>query len=236
MGIDKRSNWLTLTGASELLGVHPSTLRTWADAGLVRAFLTPGGHRRFLASELAAFIEQRRSDAPSNALVVSREHTLQQVRQQLGERPVAREPWFRRLSDAERAQHRATGERLLGLLLQFVSREENADHFLVQARGLARDYGSEFAQAGASIVELAQAFLLFRRMIVYAVYHPANSLDPNDAESVRLWQRINLFMDELLIATLESFQKGIEAGPAKHLTAQSRTVHKPAKHARRTTR
>ncbi len=235
--MQKESPWLTLTGASELLGVHPTTLRAWADAGLVRAFLTPGGHRRFMASELRAFIEQRRSDSAAHTLLVAPDRTLQQVRQQLDTQTVTRQGWFQRMSDVQRSHHRLTGQRLLGLLIQFVSREENADHFLSEARDLAREYGNEFALAGSSIVELAQAFMLFRRMIVNAAYGSANVPTVNDSEGMRLWQRINLFMDELLIATLESFEKGIAAAtPTRRIPAKTTPARGQRKPMRRATR
>ena len=50
------NRWLTLSEASRLLGVHPATLRQWADAGQVPSYRTPGGHRRFEASELRAYL------------------------------------------------------------------------------------------------------------------------------------------------------------------------------------
>ena len=39
--------WLNLGEAAEILGVHPSTLRAWADHGEIPAHRTPGKHRRF---------------------------------------------------------------------------------------------------------------------------------------------------------------------------------------------
>ena len=41
------SDWLTLGQAAKYLGVAQSTIRKWSDNGRVRAFYTPGGHRRF---------------------------------------------------------------------------------------------------------------------------------------------------------------------------------------------
>lgn len=38
---------LRLSDAAAIIGVHPETLRRWADAGKVRSFRTPGGQRRF---------------------------------------------------------------------------------------------------------------------------------------------------------------------------------------------
>jgi excisionase family DNA binding protein len=202
------SDWLTLGKASQLLGVHPTTLRTWVDGGLVHAFLTPGGHRRFQLAELRAFLNRRRDDTETHALTTAPDQTLQQVRQQLGEQPVARQSWYQRMSDAQHAQQRETGQRLLGLLLQFVSRSENAEHFIVEGRALVQEYGREFAIANFSVSELAQAFLFFRRMIVNAACYPTGGTAPSDAEGMRLLQRITLFMDEMLVATLDAYEQG----------------------------
>lgn len=203
------SDWLTLGKASQLLGVHPTTLRGWVDEGLIDAFLTPGGHRRFQLSELRLFLHRRRGDTEERALAVAPDRALQQVRQQLGEQPAATQSWYQRMSDEQRAQHRQTGTRLLGLLIQFVSRSENADPFIVQGRALVREYGLEFAQANYSVSELAQAFVFFRRMIVNAAYYPEGGIPPNDAEGMHLLQRITLFMDEMLVATLDAYEQGM---------------------------
>ncbi|HET9680907.1 MAG TPA: helix-turn-helix domain-containing protein, partial [Candidatus Limnocylindrales bacterium] len=44
----REGTWLTIAEASALVGVSEATLRRWAEAGDVEAFVTPGGHRRFL--------------------------------------------------------------------------------------------------------------------------------------------------------------------------------------------
>jgi excisionase family DNA binding protein len=42
--------------AAELLSVDPKTVGRWASAGKINAIRTPGGHRRFLRSEILAMI------------------------------------------------------------------------------------------------------------------------------------------------------------------------------------
>jgi excisionase family DNA binding protein len=197
--------WITLTEASRLLGVHPITLRTWVDAGLVRAFRTPGGHRRFQVAELRDFLDQRRADLQTRALTLTPDQTLQQVRAQLSAESMKRSSWYLRLSETQRAKQREMGQRLLGLLLQFVGRRENAEHFLAEGKALAQEYGRELAYANLSASELARAFLFFRRTIVNAAYHPEGASAQGDAEGIRLFRRINTFMDELLIATLDAY-------------------------------
>ena len=42
-----------------MLGLSASTLRRWADAGVVRSYVTPGGHRRFSRTGVQALLPRR---------------------------------------------------------------------------------------------------------------------------------------------------------------------------------
>jgi excisionase family DNA binding protein len=43
---------------ARIFGVHPKTVTRWAVAGSVPSFRTPGGHRRFKASDVRAALGQ----------------------------------------------------------------------------------------------------------------------------------------------------------------------------------
>src|SRR5919201_2679030 len=58
--------WLTLGQAATYLGVADSTVRKWAAEGRLPAYSTPGGHRRFRAADLDAFLEESRVDQPEH--------------------------------------------------------------------------------------------------------------------------------------------------------------------------
>ncbi len=201
------SDWLTLSEASTFLGIHPITLRTWVDSGLVRAFRTPGGHRRFRRAELAEFLEKQRIPTESREIVPAADQTLERIRSEIGTGAIRQAAWFTQLSEEQRAKHRELGQRLLGLLLQFVSREENGHAFLAEAQTLAREYGVAQARAHMKPGELAQAFLFFRRAIIHATYHPASATGQADGDGIRLLQKINTFMDELLVAALNAYEE-----------------------------
>lgn len=71
MRIMKRSmqkTHLAPNEVAEMLMVNPVTVRQWAARGLLRARTTPGGHRRFLLSDVEEFARRRGSTpaAPSS--------------------------------------------------------------------------------------------------------------------------------------------------------------------------
>jgi excisionase family DNA binding protein len=63
-------DWLTLGQAAKYLGVAQSTIRKWSDDGRVRAFYTPGGHRRYRRGDLDAFLERSGPSAGSGPVVL----------------------------------------------------------------------------------------------------------------------------------------------------------------------
>jgi excisionase family DNA binding protein len=62
--------WLTLGEAARYLGVAQSTIRKWSDKGRVRAFYTPGRHRRYRREDLDAFLDSSGPEASAGPLVL----------------------------------------------------------------------------------------------------------------------------------------------------------------------
>src|ERR1700726_2720240 len=55
----KHKTHLTPNEVAELLMVNPVTVRQWAARGWLRSLTTPGGHRRFLLSDVEEFARSR---------------------------------------------------------------------------------------------------------------------------------------------------------------------------------
>jgi excisionase family DNA binding protein len=53
---------LSITEAAEYLGVFSLTLRNWEKKGLIKAFRTLGGHRRFKKNELDKVINRNKEE------------------------------------------------------------------------------------------------------------------------------------------------------------------------------
>ncbi len=68
--------YYTPNEVADLFMVSPITVREWAKKGLLKAELTPGGHRRFLVPEVKKFAHQQdltlqdRQDARTRILIV----------------------------------------------------------------------------------------------------------------------------------------------------------------------
>ena len=57
------SEVMTPKQVAEVFHVSEVTVRVWASEGKLSFFRTPGGHRRFLRSDVEAFIESTATDA-----------------------------------------------------------------------------------------------------------------------------------------------------------------------------
>ena len=66
----QHKDYLTPNEVAELLRVAPVTVRSWAAKGMLRAELTPGGHRRFLRKDVESFVKSKGPAAPASSLRV----------------------------------------------------------------------------------------------------------------------------------------------------------------------
>jgi len=79
----RQKTHLTPNEVAELLMVNPVTVRQWAARGLLRSLTTPGGHRRFLLSDVEEFARSRGaasvtrgSGRPDRVLIVDDDQQL----------------------------------------------------------------------------------------------------------------------------------------------------------------
>jgi excisionase family DNA binding protein len=199
--------WLSLTEASQMVGVHPTTLRRWADLGNVPCFRTPGGHRRFRCSDLAAWMAGNRATAlalPSDALVQT---AVGYTRQKMAEQRVSNETWyvaFRREED--RQQMRDTGRLLFGLALQYMGRTQNHEPILREGRRIGEFYGQRCAQCGMGLVNTMRALFFFRESLMRVARPGQARLGQYDEEAVRIDSQLRQFLDEVIYACLAGFE------------------------------
>jgi excisionase family DNA binding protein len=197
--------WLDLSEAAEYVGVHFTTLRRWADAGDVPCIRTPGGRRRFQAGDLDRFMEGLRQTARSLAMMPLESRALDIARQELKASYEQQGQVLAHFGEEQRARFKGSGQKLLGLLIQYSSRSDNGEAFLEEAKRLAADYGALCCQAGLSVTDTVKTFLFFGHSMLNTVQQAGALNGPHDEEGYRLYQRMNVFLEAVLLATVESY-------------------------------
>ncbi|GAB4119808.1 MAG: helix-turn-helix domain-containing protein [Roseiflexaceae bacterium] len=197
--------WMSLQEASDRLGVATATLRRWGDAGKVVMKRTLGGHRRFQVASVEALAQQLSS---TNAIVpaAAAPPRLWGVDQ----RELSRQNWHARLaSRAQPDRLRGLGQRLLGLLIQFINRQPEDQRFLEEASAVGMTYGREAREAGISMHDTVEAFLFFRSSFAQLAMPLPGIAQPTDlAEAANLHARIQRFMDVTLLGTIKGYEQG----------------------------
>ena len=203
MKIDTRE-WLTLTQAAKILGVHPSTVRAWSDKGQIPVHRTEGHHRRYLRSEIELWQRASRQ-APASDSENLIQHAMRQLHFKIKDGLLESEPWYQKLDEDARQQYHKSGITLVQGLSNYLSSE--GDNALAEAVSLGYEYASRGCRYNLNHVEATRAFLFFRNLLLNAitsVYWDSN------IQSSSVWQemlyKFQGFTDQILLSLLETYQ------------------------------
>lgn len=201
--------WLTLHEAAEMLGVHPATLRTWADAGVIPSFRTPGGHRRFARADVEAFIRERsqgRAGLPAPKVNHIVRTALEQTRRAL---PQARTgaAWYEAFDEETRRRKREEGRLLFALALQYVAKPEQRESILKRARELGQRYGEDSVHFGISLVDTLRAIFFFRQSLVETLEAEGDLVNGQSPADYRVTRGVEEFIREVLFATVAAYER-----------------------------
>lgn len=198
------SEWLSIQQAAKLLGVHPSTVRLWADKGILPVRRTEGGHRRFRRSDLEIWIQSRiqTTDNLSGSLA---HRILEAIRKKIMEGDLQNEDWYQRLDDEARRQYRISGKHLLRGLQRFLSAKDKSS-VISDAHALGYEYASRARRYKLDITEAVQAFLFFQKALFAGVYEMLQqSHMPFTAAHQQLLEDIVQFTDLILLNLIQIY-------------------------------
>ena len=187
-----------------MLGVSPATLRRWSDAGRLRVFTTPGGHRRFSRSALERLLPADRSRRPSIGGAGLSPGRIARTYRRASREAAPELPWVLTLSTEQRLLFRERGHVLAASLLQYLdsTRPEAAAHHLKEASGSATEYGTVAATLGLSLSQTVEGFLRFRAPFHHELAVAARRRGFDTAETADLLETAERAMDRLLVATM----------------------------------
>ncbi len=202
--------WLRLSEAASRLGVHPTTLRRWADDGEIPSSRTPGGHRRFAVSDLEAFQRNQRKLKVIGGLEQGlADQALTQTRQEI----TARKSWPSEIEPADREAFRKSGRELLGLTIQYVALGAGGEGLLRQAERIARQYAVRGRRLSLSLSEMLQLLLFFRDSMMEAALDLPQIDDLRPEANQRLFRRMSDVLNAFQLAVVETYEEASRAWP-----------------------
>src|SRR5579885_3143514 len=134
--------WLSLRQAAEMLGMHPATVRLWADRNELPSRRTNGGHRRFRRADIEARLRQDEERKPRPAAQLLVQSVLGRIRFAFTDGTLDTFPWYTHFNEEAREGYRRLGRRVLELLLHALTDHTSAEELRAGAVQLGKEYGS----------------------------------------------------------------------------------------------
>ncbi len=190
---------------AEWLGVHPSTVRNWADKGQLPSHRTHGGHRRFRRNELDLWAKsQDVGDSKAEAAQVV-QSALGYTRLQISEGALEKQDWYQKLDAAAREEYARSGRKLMQGLNTFLASDEKVGQAEARAKGY--DYATLGRRHELDAVQATRAFLFFRNALQEALL---SSYEGAAVHSAKAWadmaRRMDAFTNQVLLSLLETYQ------------------------------
>ena len=209
------NEWLSLSEAAEVLGVHPSTVRLWSDKGQIPVHKTQGGHRRYKRSEITLWAESNSKSMEEPVAVEGMmQEVVKNVRMQISEGRLEAESWYQKLDADAREQYRMSGRSLFqGLMAYLAANGEDAES---EAYAIGYEYASRARRYDLSYVDAARAFLFFRDALVDSVIKVYSEANIPTKRAAEVYARIHSFTDGILISLLDTYNKLEKASQRQH--------------------
>ena len=197
------NDWVGLTEAAKLLGVHPATIRNWADRGLLPSQKTPGGHRRFRRADLMQWQEGQRANPSAEAQLLVRS-AVGRARMEIGEGQLSETDWYRQLDDSSRGELRTQGRRLMETFQHYLGSSTDAD--LAEARLIGLAYGKTLQGQGLRLGQTVEGFFTFNDFLLESTLqlNEMNRINPEQSDSIR---KVYTFTREIILALIDSYEQ-----------------------------
>lgn len=200
---DMSGQWLNISEVAKKLGVHPSTVRSWADNGHIPVHRTKGGHRRFLLGDVDLWVQAQNTNESYDALLVI-QNALKRTRFQISEGRLEEETWYQKIDSDAKELYRMSGRAMLNGLMSYLATDgKSAD---AESRALGYEYAARGRSYGLSYVEATRAFLFFRNTLVEAMFNVYEGAAVSSAYAwSEMFKKINQFTDYILLTLLETY-------------------------------
>jgi len=192
-----------ISDASQILGVSEATLRQWTDEGLIKAYVTPGGHRRYSREQLDEFMQSHQRMLGIKDLVANLKDTAEPLRE-IGATTLAGA--HKKLGPAQQQHLAILGRKILDAIICYVSEPTRRVETLLQVRAAGADFGTILAQVGVPLTDSILAFTSHRAPIIESVATMMRQREVVTEGILAAIPLIDNIMDQALIALVEAYQ------------------------------
>lgn len=192
--------------ASRILGVSEAALRQWTYEGKIKAFVTPGGHRRYSRTHLKKFMGSHPRMLGIKDLVSEIEGTAE-LHREIAHKSLERAPWYNNLSQESQTHLASLGRRILTLIIKYIIEPSKRPETIQLACDVGRDFGETLAKLGLPLTEAVEAFLMHRDPVINAA---TQLMKKREAFTGRIVEAIPLVahvMDKALVALVVAHQQ-----------------------------
>lgn len=159
-----KHDWVSLREAAEILGVHPATIRNWADKGSLPARRTPGGHRRFRREDLEAWLEAQQTPPPAEVQILI-QNAMGRMRMHISEGEMSNLDWYDGMDTESRMAMGHKGRQMLEALQKFLVDAFDAGESQNDVFELGEDYARFLIEQGLSLEQAMEGFLVFSNFL-----------------------------------------------------------------------
>jgi excisionase family DNA binding protein len=195
-----------ISEASRLLGVSEATLRQWTDEGSIKAFVTPGGHRRYSKEELKGFLSSHENLVGVKDLVGKLEKTAETHRE-IGAAFLHSAVWYESMSPEHKRRLAILGRQVLDLMMRYVAAPQKKLEVLSQAREIGRSFGDMLAAEGVPLTDSVQAFISHRDPITDIVTEMLRKKELVGEGVLAAMPLMEQVMDSALVSLVEAHQR-----------------------------
>lgn len=207
---------VTISEASRLLGVSEAALRQWTDEGKIKAFITPGGHRRYSRAGLRKFMTSHQKVLGMKDLVVELEDTVQLHREIARTYPNTA-TWYDQLGQEAQEHLAELGRRFLNLIIRYIAEPSHREETIKLVRDVGCSYGELLAEQRLPLTDSVEAFIQHREPIMKATTHLMKKKEPFNGRIVEAIPQVTQIMDEALVSLVAAHQQyqGVLPGGSK---------------------
>ncbi|MFC1939210.1 helix-turn-helix domain-containing protein [Chloroflexota bacterium] len=197
---------VSISEASQMLGVSEAALRQWTDEGKIKAFITPGGHRRYSKAALKKYIGSHPRMLGIKDLVAELEETAPLLRE-IARGLFKSTTWYEKLNKESKERLAVLGRHLLNLIIKCVTEPSRREETMQTIQNAGHDLGETLAKLELPLTDSVEVFLMHRDPIMKVTAHMMKRREAFTGRVVEAIPLVARVMDEALVALVAAHQQ-----------------------------